>query len=88
MEQFLARCSSLDDFQRSMGDLTGSAYVSPLRGRQEVPRIALGMTREVAVETYEALLERFGKKEDLFYLININNGTCSCPDRCRRHMVC
>ena len=55
---------------------------------REVPQAALSLTREVALETYEVLLEQFGKKGDLYYIINIKNGSCSCPDRCRRHMVC
>ena len=40
------------------------------------------------METYEVLLQQFGKKGDLYYVINIKRGTCSCPDCSRYHMVC
>jgi hypothetical protein len=55
---------------------------------QEVPRQALQLTRGEALATYEVLLEQFGIKGDLYYVINVKNGTCSCPDRNRNHMVC
>jgi hypothetical protein len=52
------------------------------------PWASLDMTREEALATYEGLLQQFGKKGDLYYVINIKEGTCSCPDCCRYHMVC
>ncbi len=55
---------------------------------QEVPREALQLTVGEALATYEVLLEQVGIKGDLYYIINVKNGTCSCPDRSRNHMVC